>query len=127
MVGRRGPAQAKFTTKELRELGELLNADIDVDPAELELSPQSAAAAAADATTGKNVEVLEAFARQEPEGKPRTVALRSWNRPVSSASFSSKATVTGPTNAYRCSVAWSVTLAASSSASGSAPQSFTWW
>lgn len=82
MVGRRGPAQAKFTTKELRELGELLNADIDVDPAELELSPQSAAAAAADATTGKNVEVLEAFARQEPEGKPRTVALRFMLSPV---------------------------------------------
>src|SRR5665648_742368 len=36
------------------------------------------------------------------------------------------ATVTGPRNAYRWLVAWSVTLAASSSASGSAPQSTTW-
>ena len=38
MVGRRGPAQARFTTKELRELGELANADVLVDPADLELS-----------------------------------------------------------------------------------------
>ena len=28
IIGRRGPAQAKFTTKELRELGELANADV---------------------------------------------------------------------------------------------------
>lgn len=82
MVGRRGPAEAKFTTKELRELGELLNADIDVEQAALELSPASAAAAAADATTGKNVEVMNAFARQEPSGKPRTVALRFMLSPV---------------------------------------------
>lgn len=82
MVGRRGPAEAKFTTKELRELGELLNADIEVDPAELELSAESAAAAAADVTTGKNVEVINDFARQEPSGKPRTVALRFMLSPV---------------------------------------------
>src|SRR6202162_2936418 len=32
MIGRRGPAQAKFTTKELRELGELAGVDIVVRP-----------------------------------------------------------------------------------------------
>ena len=36
MVGRRGPAQAAFTTPELIELGELEGADVIVDPAELE-------------------------------------------------------------------------------------------
>ena len=35
MLGRRGPAQGKFTTKELRELGELANADVVVDPGDL--------------------------------------------------------------------------------------------
>ena len=35
VLGRRGPAQAKFTTKELRELGELVNADIVVREDEL--------------------------------------------------------------------------------------------
>ena len=33
VLGRRGPAQAAFTTPELRELGELTRADIVVDPA----------------------------------------------------------------------------------------------
>ena len=37
MLGRRGPAQAAFTTPELRELGELTRADIIVDPADMEL------------------------------------------------------------------------------------------
>ena len=32
MIGRRGPAQAKFTTKELRELGELTNAEVARTP-----------------------------------------------------------------------------------------------
>ena len=37
MIGRRGPAQAKFTTKELRELGELADVDIEVRPDEVDL------------------------------------------------------------------------------------------
>ena len=36
VVGRRGPAQASWTTQELKELGELAGADVVVDPAELE-------------------------------------------------------------------------------------------
>jgi len=49
---------------------------VAVDAAELELGPASAAAAAADVTTAKNVEVLNAFAAQPRQGKRRTVALR---------------------------------------------------
>ena len=37
LLGRRGPAQAAFTNPELRELGELTRADVDVDPADLDL------------------------------------------------------------------------------------------
>src|SRR5437899_425369 len=36
ILGRRGPAQAAFTNPELRELGELSEADVIVDPSELE-------------------------------------------------------------------------------------------
>ena len=43
MLGRRGPAQGKFSTKELRELGELANADVVVDPEDMELDPLSEA------------------------------------------------------------------------------------
>src|SRR5262249_50326292 len=38
VIGRRGPAYAKFTTKELRELGELPGVSVSVDPAELDLN-----------------------------------------------------------------------------------------
>jgi ferredoxin/flavodoxin---NADP+ reductase len=37
MIGRRGPAQAKFTTKELRELGELAGVDVVVGDGEADL------------------------------------------------------------------------------------------
>ena len=41
VIGRRGPAQAKFTPKELREFGELENCDAVVDSAEMELNETS--------------------------------------------------------------------------------------
>src|ERR1700759_433441 len=37
MIGRRGPAQAKFTTKELRELGDLAGVDVVVGDGEADL------------------------------------------------------------------------------------------
>lgn len=82
MVGRRGPAEAKFTTKELRELGELTNADIALAEAELELEPASRRYAKSDATTGKNLEVMAGFAAQPRLGKPRLVTLRFLLSPV---------------------------------------------
>lgn len=82
IVGRRGPAEAKFTTKELRELGELLNADIYVDPAELVVPASSRAAIEGDVNAQKNLEVLEAFTQQAPAGKPRKVRIRFLLSPV---------------------------------------------
>jgi ferredoxin/flavodoxin---NADP+ reductase len=41
MVGRRGPAQAKFTQQEVKELGRLAECDPIVDPADMELDPLS--------------------------------------------------------------------------------------
>ena len=76
MLGRRGPAQAKFTTKELRELGELPIADIMVNPKELELDEASLASIDGDPAMKKNIEILQEFAHKKPEGKPRRVHLR---------------------------------------------------
>lgn len=76
IVGRRGPAEAKFTTKELRELGELANADIFVREDELDVGEASLAAIAGDVNATKNLEVLRGFAKQRPEGKPRRVHIR---------------------------------------------------
>ena len=82
VVGRRGPAQASWTTQELKELGELAGADVVVDPAELELDPASEASLEHDTNSKRNMEVLRDFASREPTGKPVTVRLRFLASPV---------------------------------------------
>jgi ferredoxin--NADP+ reductase len=79
VLGRRGPAQAAYTTPELRELGELTGADVVVDPADVELDAASAAwleSDQADGTARRNVEVVTEYAQREPTGKRRRVVLR---------------------------------------------------
>jgi ferredoxin--NADP+ reductase len=82
LLGRRGPAQAAFTTKELRELGELADADVIVDPADVELAEASAAAAAADKVLARNVEVVREWSTRVATGKPRRIYVRFLTRPV---------------------------------------------
>src|SRR3984957_19127630 len=66
VLGRRGPAQAAFTTPALRELGELTQADIVVDPNEAQLDPGSEAwLETAHTTHKKNVEVIQQYAHRE--------------------------------------------------------------
>jgi ferredoxin--NADP+ reductase len=80
VIGRRGPAQAKFTTKELRELGELAGVSVSVPADELELaggfdlSGESAELAAADRRVRGNL-----------------VAMAGWNAAASAASEASEA------------------------------------
>ena len=76
MLGRRGPAQAKWTTKELRELGELAHADIDVLPEELALEPGTEVDVNASPAAQKNYELLQAFAAQPSSGKARVLRIR---------------------------------------------------
>ncbi|MEU2098247.1 FAD-dependent oxidoreductase [Streptomyces globisporus] len=67
IVGRRGPSQARFTTKELRELGALPGARVVVDPTELALDPAYAApdglpgALPLPAVVRRNLEVLRGW------------------------------------------------------------------
>ncbi len=64
IIGRRGPAQAKFTAKELKELGEIPGCDALVDPAELELNPASERELAdkMNREGPKNLELFRSFA-----------------------------------------------------------------
>ena len=82
VLGRRGPAQAAFTTKELRELGEFADADIIVDPADMELDEASAALAASDKAVARNVEVMRVWSTEAPSGKPRRIHLHFFARPT---------------------------------------------
>jgi len=62
IIGRRGPAQARFTPRELEEIGKLPRADVRVSPADLLLNPASREEAAA--RTAVNVKKnLAAFSR----------------------------------------------------------------
>ena len=82
LIGRRGPAQAKFTTPELREIGELPNADVFLDPKDLELDPASEAAIAGKSALQRNIEVLRGFAAHVPEGRPRRIHFRFLASPI---------------------------------------------
>lgn len=82
VLGRRGPAQAAWTTKELKELGELAEADVIVRPQDAVLDEASTALASSDRAVGRNVDVIREWAQRTPEGKPRRVHLRFLSRPV---------------------------------------------
>ncbi|WP_306190697.1 FAD-dependent oxidoreductase [Streptomyces sp. MK5] len=82
MVGRRGPSQARFTTKELRELGALPDTEVVVDPEELALDPGYADPSALPAAQRRNVEVLREWAATPPRGAARRIRLRFFLRPV---------------------------------------------
>ncbi|MBV9382653.1 MAG: FAD-dependent oxidoreductase [Streptosporangiaceae bacterium] len=86
MIGRRGPAQAKFTTKELRELGELPGVSVVVHPDELDLnafdsSGQSASLAESDRRVRGNLVAMRSWA-QRPAGGARKLTVRFWLRPA---------------------------------------------
>ncbi len=82
MVGRRGPAQAKFTTKELRELGALPGAEALVEGGEAALDPAWEDASGLPAAARRNLEVLRGWDREAGRGRGRRIRLRFFLRPV---------------------------------------------
>ena len=78
LLGRRGPAQAAFTNPEIKELGELADADIAVVPEEVQLDELSRAALerTPDRATSKKVEILQGYAQRSASGKSRRLTLR---------------------------------------------------
>ena len=84
MIGRRGPAQAAFTTPELKELGGLADADVVVDPAEAALDPLSEAFVerSDERVLARKVQLVQSFAAREPVGRTRRLRLRFLVSPV---------------------------------------------
>ena len=73
VVGRRGPAQAKFASKELKEFLEIENCRPYIDTDELNLNETSQQELNAKEGRGnkKNVEIFQKFAESNDSGKPR--------------------------------------------------------
>ncbi|MBV9447060.1 MAG: FAD-dependent oxidoreductase [Streptosporangiaceae bacterium] len=100
MIGRRGPAQAKFTTKELRELGELPGVDVVVhaDEADLnafDLAGEGVKLVESDRRVRGNMVAISGWAGSAGSGAggssggsgaggsgARRLTLRFWLRPV---------------------------------------------
>jgi ferredoxin--NADP+ reductase len=76
ILARRGPAQAAFTTPELKEMGELADADVIVAAADLE------DAVGTDTNSERNLEVLREYSTREPSRKRRRVVFRFCVSPV---------------------------------------------
>jgi len=73
LIGRRGPAQCKFTPPEIKEIGELADCDPVVDPADLVLNDASRAELEdkANALGRKNYEILTEFSQRTPSPEKR--------------------------------------------------------
>jgi ferredoxin--NADP+ reductase len=85
VLGRRGPAQAAFTSAELRELGHVDGVDLVVDPEVADLDPVSREWLDDEGTftARKNVELLREFAAREPRADAaRRIELRFLSSPV---------------------------------------------
>src|SRR5439155_8335695 len=84
MLRRRGPAQAVFTNPELKELGELAEADVSVLPEEVALDDLSRVAMekGQDRATYKKLELLQRYAAQKVTTKPRRLVIRFLVSPV---------------------------------------------
>ena len=82
VLGRRGPAQASFTTQELRELDDLECATVLVDAADLDLDPAAEERAATDRNVSRNLAVLRGWADHVPEPGRTRLRLRFFARPA---------------------------------------------
>jgi len=85
VLGRRGPAQAAFTSAELRDLGRLDGVDVVVHRDEVQLDPISRQWLEEEGTftARKNVALLREFADREPSAQARQrITLRFLRSPV---------------------------------------------
>ncbi|HLL62637.1 MAG TPA: NADP oxidoreductase, partial [Propionibacteriaceae bacterium] len=82
ILGRRGPAYTSFTTKELREIGQLDGVEMRVDPADLVLDESSQARVAVDKVAARNLAVFTEWA-ERPKGEgSRRIWWHFWTRPT---------------------------------------------
>jgi ferredoxin--NADP+ reductase len=83
LIGRRGPLQIACTDKELKELGELTDVHIQINPEELILTAEEEAwLENAPKGTRRNFELLKEFSRRPKEDKAKTLHIRFFLSPL---------------------------------------------
>ena len=84
VIGRRGPAQAKFTPKELRELGEIKGAVASLEAQECYVGAQCEVELASPTNTfaAKNVELFRCYTANASSAASRTLEFRFCLSPV---------------------------------------------
>jgi len=81
VLGRRGPAHASFTTKELKELGEIDGVRIALDTRDLERTEATVSAVESDKVAARNLAVMEEWASREWSPSEKVLALHFYARP----------------------------------------------
>jgi ferredoxin--NADP+ reductase len=84
ILGRRGPAQAAFTNPEIKELGNLADADVVTSPDEVELDQITRLSLEKDKdqTMMKKIDILQGYAIREITQKSHKIHLRFFMSPV---------------------------------------------
>ncbi len=84
LVGRRGPAQSAFTELEIKEMGELEDAEPVVNPADIELNEASHLELEDEKNhkARKNMHILREFAALSPAGKKKKVVIHFFESPI---------------------------------------------
>ncbi len=84
VIGRRGPVQAKFTPKEIGELGEIEGCDVIIDPHFLELTDtdQAELELPENKTNARNFEIMKELAARGDTGAKRRIVFQFYRSPV---------------------------------------------
>ncbi|TQJ03904.1 FAD-dependent oxidoreductase [Amycolatopsis cihanbeyliensis] len=82
VFGRRGPAQAKFTPMELRELDHSPNVEVIVYPEDIEFDEGSMAAIRSSKQVDMVVKTLQEWAIREPGSRPKRLHLHFFHSPA---------------------------------------------
>ena len=82
VFGRRGPAQAKFTPQELKELDHSPTINVVVDPEDIDYDAASEEARRASKSQDLVCQILEGYALREPKDAPHTLQIHLFEQPV---------------------------------------------
>ena len=82
VFGRRGPAQAKFTPLELKELDHSDTIEVVVNPEDIQYDPASEEARRSSKITDQVCTIIENYAIREPKGAPHKLFIHFFEAPV---------------------------------------------